>query len=394
MKMLAPTTNLVIEIAHDLASVKDRWMAIQERALATPFQTWEWCARLFDTVGRVRGAQPLVVILRKGASGEDIALLPLALERRHGLRVIGFADFGLGDYAMPVFIPDEMFQIGTIREIWPKIIASLPPVDLIHFDKMPAGFGGVVNPLSGLPGLMSADLDCWRTYLPDRWEDYEQALSKQSRRAIRRRAAKLDRLGTSRLEFLSGGEETGRMLDLLHQVRRVRFSKLGRMDVMDDPAVRAFYRGLATDESGKLPLMSVLRLNDEIVALVFGLLKDNQFYMLAMTFVHGRPELEKCAPALVLVHRMMHELHARGLQVYDFTIGAESYKRSFGARREPLYEYLQPLTAKGHLFVAARRLQRAARSLQRKGRSWLARRHENHRKGKSNGHGARTSRSA
>ena len=363
MNMLAPPTDVMIEITDDPETVQVRWDALQRKAFATPFQTREWCARLFGTVGRARGAQPLIVIVRNGETGEDIALLPLALERRGGLKVIAFADFGLSDYAMPMFVSGEAFRIETIRAIWPKIVEALPCADLIHFDKMPAAMENVDNPLIGLSGLMTADLDCWRTPLPEEWEEYERGLSKQSRRAIRRRAAKLDRLGTSDLEFLSGGEQAGRMLDLLRRVRKERFEKLGREDALDDPAVHAFYRSLAVSGDGGLPLMSVLRLDGEVVALIFGLLKDRHFYMLAMAFVHGRPELEKCAPALVLVHRMMFRLHAEGLRIYDFTIGAESYKRSFGAKRHPLFEYLEPLTLKGRLHVAGRKMKGRLRLL-------------------------------
>jgi len=373
MNMLAPSTNIVIETVEDPEVVRARWDALQRRALATPFQTHEWCLRLYDTVGRARGARPLIVIVRDRGTEEDIALLPLALERRAGTDIVSFADFGLCDYAMPIFIPEGMFQIGTVRTIWPRILEALPSADLIHFDKMPTEFHGEGNPLAGLPGLTTADLDCWRTHLPENWEDYERGLSKRSRRAIRRRASKLNRLGVAEVEFLRGGAEAGRMLDLLRRARKERFERLGRKDAMDDPAVHMFYRGLATGGDGGMPLMSVLRLNGEVVALVFGMLKDMHFYMLAMTFVQGRPELEKCAPALVLVHRMMADLHAEGLRIYDFTIGAESYKRAFGAHREQLHEYLHPLTGRGRAFVMAKRLRSALRHVRRSKRAVLER---------------------
>ncbi len=356
MTMLAPHADLTVEMSDDLEAVRTRWLALQERALATPFQTWEWCARLFGTVGASRGARPLVVIVRDGASGEDVALLPLALERRGGLEVVSFADFGLGDYAMPVFVRDGAFRKETAGRVRELLLERLPRADLIHFDKMPGEFEGAENPLTGLPGLAVADLDCWQARLPERWEDYEKGLSKQSRRALRRRAAKLEQLGEPSHEILCGGEEAGRMLDLLRSIRKARFEKLGREDAMDDPAVHAFYHGLAEGGDGGMPLISVLRLNGELVAIVFGMLRRDRFYMLAMTFVHGRPELEKCSPALVLVHRTMASLHAEGLRTYDFTIGDQPYKRTFGAVGAPLYEYLEPLTVKGRAWVAARRL--------------------------------------
>ncbi len=365
MTMLAPHADLTIEISNDLESVRTRWQALQRRALATPFQTWEWCARLFATVGRSRGARPLVVIVKDGVSGKDVALLPLALERRGALKVVSFADFGLGDYALPVFVRDGAFRKETAGRVRELLLERLPHADLIHFDKMLGEFEGTENPLIGLPGLAIADLDCWQARLPERWEDYEKGLSKQSRRALRRRTAKLERLGDSSHEILCGGEEAGHMLDLLRSIRKTRFEKLGREDAMDDPAVHAFYRGLAEGGDGGMPLLSVLRLNERIVAIVFGMLRQNRFYMLAMTFAHGWPELEKCSPALVLVHRTMASLHAGGLRTYDFTIGDQPYKRAFGAVGAPLYEYFEPLTLKGRAWVAARRMRGRLRQSKR-----------------------------
>ncbi len=382
MTMLAPHADLTIEISDDLESVCARWQALQQRALATPFQTWEWCARLFATVGRSRGARPLVVIVKDGNSGDDVALLPLALERRGGLKVVSFADFGLGDYAMPVFVRDGAFRKETVARIRELLLARLPHADLIHFDKVLGEFEGTENPLIGLPGLALADLDCWQARLPERWEDYEKGLSKQSRRALRRRAAKLEQLGKPSHEILCGGKEAGHMLDLLRSIRKTRFEKLGREDAMDDPAVYAFYRGLAEGGDGGMPLISVLRLDERIVAIVFGMLRQNRFYMLAMTFAHGWTELEKCSPALILVHRTMASLHAGGLRTYDFTIGAQPYKRAFGAVGAPLYEYFEPLTVKGRVWVTARKL----RGWLRKGkRTLLARIGEWH--GGSHGQG-------
>ncbi len=356
MTMLAPHSDLTVEMIDDLEAVRMRWLALQERALATPFQTWEWCARLFATVGASRGARPLVVIIKDGSSGEDVALLPLALERRGMLKIVSFADFGLGDYALPIFVRDGAFRKETAETVRCQMLEKLPRVDLIHFDKMLGEFGEMENPLVGLPGLATAELDCWQARLPERWEDYEKGLSKQSRRALRRRATKLEQLGKPSHEILRGGEKAGRMLNLLREIRKSRFEKLGREDAMDDPAVYAFYRGLVESGDGGMPLISVLRLDGEIVAIVFGMLRQQRFYMLAMTFAHGRPELEKCSPALVLVHRTMATLHGEGLRTYDFTIGSQPYKRTFGAVGLPLYEYLEPLTARGRAWVAARKL--------------------------------------
>ena len=359
--MLAPNRRLRAQVL-DLQESLPRWRALQEQAVATPFQTHEWCARLLEGPGRAQGAEPLIVLIRDEAGGRDLCLLPLMRIRRGGLRVITFADFGLSDYIFPV-IAAGGFGKADLARVWPKVLQALPKADLVHFDKIIGHLESTENPLMGLSGLVEGDLSSWHAPLPENWADYEMGLSKKSRRALRRRTYKLAEFGRSRHIMVRGGADAGRMLDALRKVRKARFAALGRADAMDDPAIYAFYRDLVVSGASGMAIMSALELNGEIIAHVFGLLRERRFYMLALTFHAESEAIARCSPGLVLVHETMGALHKKGLRVYDFTIGDERYKRMFGAIREPLHEYMLPLSLKGRAYMAAKMARKRLRPL-------------------------------
>lgn len=365
--MLAPAARLSAECVSPHVA-RERWLALEERAGdgIAPFQTHEWCMRLYETAGAARNAEPLVMIIRDAASGDDVALLPLAAGWRGGLRVITMADFGLSDHAMPLVADPQRFTAREMAAVWPAIVAELPGADVVHFDKIVPRHQGVDNPLLGLGRMHEMTLGTWWRDLPADWRDFEGSLTKRSRRALRQRTAKLGRLGRTRLLMPRGGDEAAALLDVLREQRGRRFAALGREDSMADEAVYGFYRRMVKDGAGGMPLVSALELNGEVVAVVFGMLLGRRFYMLAMSMKEGDRELAKCSPGLVLVHETMGALHKKGLKTYDFTIGDEPYKRTFGAERAPLYEFIQPLSIKGRLFAAEKALRRGLRPLKRK----------------------------
>ncbi len=361
--MDAPEREMKLAVFSGLEGVRERWRALQARGLATPFQTLEWCERLYAGPGAARNAEPIVAVVSDAASGEDLALLPLARTRRGALSLITFADFGLSDYAFPVMA--GAFSSAGAAWLRRRLPAVLPAADVIHFEKMLPAHAGAPNPLIAPGKAKEMSLGGWVRRLPADWEDFEPSLTKRSRRALRQRGGKLERLGEVRHFLLRGGEDAGRLLDSLRRMRMARFAALGRDDAFADEAVYAFYRDLAESGAGGLGLLSALKLDGEVAAVVFGVMRGKRFYMLAMAFRQDNDELAKCSPGLVLVHRTMKALHEEGLEVYDFTIGDERYKHTFGAHREALLEHVRPLTAKGRLFAAGKEARRRARLVRR-----------------------------
>ena len=358
--MLAPERPLTISIFHDVDDARERWLALQERAMAAPFQTLEWCERLYAGPGEAQGAAPLIVIIRDRTTRRDVALLPLALGARGNLSVITFADFGLSDYAFPMIARDSDFSGADLARLWPDILAGLPKADLVHFDKLPARHEGLDNPVMGLGGASVMKLGAWALKLPEGWLDYQAILGRKARRDLRRKARKLASTARMKVFLARRGEDAGRLMDSLRRMRAERFRALGRADALGGDAAHAFYRGLAESGAGGMPMLSAMKVNGEVCAIVFGLLRGARFYMLALTFAHGDRELAKCSPGLVLVHETMAELHKHELKTYDFTIGDEYYKKLFKARRFELFEILQPLSARGKLFAMTHKARRRA----------------------------------
>ncbi len=361
--MLAPADSFETEIPASEEDVRRRWLALQEAGILTPFQSLAWCERLHAGPGKAARAEPLPVFIR--SAGRDIALLPLARMRREGLDVITFADFGLCDHAMPVIAGDAPDGPWLARA-WPRLLEALPRADVLHFEKIVPALKGRENPLMALAPLREMPFGTWARELPRDWRDFEASLTRRHRRALRQRTARLGRLGETHLRILDSGEEAARAFATLRKMRARRFAALGRADALADDAVFSFYRDLLRDGAGGIGRIAILELEGEIVSIIFGLLHEQRFYMLAMSIREGDAELAKCSPGLVLVHEVMGELHKKGLETYDFTIGDEAYKRTFGAVRQPLFEHVEALSLKGRAWALRHSAKASARAMLRR----------------------------
>ena len=284
--MLAPSREFFIEVM-DVAQARKRWQALQERAWATPFQTLEWCERLYAGPGVACGAEPWIVLVRDARTGVDIALLPLARQKRGGLRIVTFADFGLCDYVAPMVAKEGGPDAGRMARLWPEIVNALPETDLVHFDKIVVDFGEWDNPLIGLAPLREMTFATHMTPLPESWADYERMLSRRTRHILRNRKRKLEAKGTLKLLVVRGGEEAVRLFTILRRQRLERFAALDREDALRDDTIARFYSGLAQEGAGGLPIISAIEVDGTIVATMLGLIRDERYYMLAVTFEDG-----------------------------------------------------------------------------------------------------------
>lgn len=64
------------------------------------------------------------------------------------------------------------------------------------------------------------------------------------------------------------------------------------------------------------------------------------------------PAFNNVSPGLLAIESSIEHLAARGVAVYDFTIGGESYKAEFGVENIALREIRVARSAKGRLVLA------------------------------------------
>ena len=353
-----------IEIFSALDDVAQRWINLERRGHASPFQSHAWCRAHYAHLGRPKDAALSLIMVVDSAEGKDVMLLPLMLSPDEGgRRMISFIDLGVSDYAAPVVAADFTPDAKLMRDLWGRIVELLPRADYLAFDKIPEKIAERTNPLLAAFPVETAVLKSYDLRFPECWEDYHmEILSHRTRKNLRQRWRKLK--GRGETGFMHGDtpQKAQELFDILLRQRRERFAELGREEILNRPEYVDFYRSMiASDEEQTPGIITALTVDSQPIALLYGLLYKGRYFMLLSSFEGG--EWGHYSPGLLMVESMMQWLHGRGIREYDFTIGSEPYKLKLGGQEHSLYEHMQAFSLQGRCLTGASSAKKTIKSL-------------------------------
>jgi CelD/BcsL family acetyltransferase involved in cellulose biosynthesis len=363
-----------VEIVRDGRALDAVLRQFDDAADRTVFQHGAVITTWVQTIGadtdKSGGDTPVdwfVVVVSKNGSDDPLLVLPMVRRREGAVWVIEGADHEVCDFNGAAW--QRGFAPGPIElaEIWAQICSALPRADVVRLSKLPQVVGSRANPLLGLPNVNRMDLSHLKAHLGREGEVWTtDAFPAATRDQLVERRRKLGKRG--RLEFRTAANETDAdaFFAALLQQRAARCHELGRNNILDSAAHRSFYRALVMpDNAASIGVLQALMLDDQIIATGYGLIGNGAFHMIFPTFVADR--WRNYSPGLQLFAASMEWSAGQGLTHYDFTIGAEGFKRDLGGLEFPLFELLVAQTLRGRLFVAADRLKRYVKS-----HSWLS----------------------
>jgi CelD/BcsL family acetyltransferase involved in cellulose biosynthesis len=327
----------------------------------SPFQRAQWLETWFGSFADAAPNAVLAATIEDPDTGEPVFVLPLAVTRRGGIVRLEAWDGGVSDYNGPVLSKDFHPEAGDMRRLWQEIVGALPRVDLVDFEKVPAAIGALENPLLLLDGVRPSHFARHPLPLPADG-DFERLAATRfdptHRRTLAKKRKKLQNKG--RLEFsLDAGTEALPTLERLLEWRSVRFADAAEPEEMR--RIDAFYRSLCGHTD--IARIGRLTLDDQLIAGCFGTLTDRTFQLLVVAHDGA---FKNWSPGLLAIESSIAHLCARGVTVYDFTIGDEPYKLDFGVETEKLWDLQTALTVKGRAYLVARRLIERARDAARR----------------------------
>ncbi|MBB1092177.1 GNAT family N-acetyltransferase [Rhodopseudomonas palustris] len=327
------------------------WPGISE---ATPghrfvFQCADVLAVLRDTIGAAQRVEPLFVAVTT-KDGAPLLLLPLGIERRDGLRVLGFLDGTVSDFNAPiVFAPAQHWDGAAMRQLWNDLQPHLPAYDIAIFRKMPETIDGIANPFLHLATARSAH-GTHTLKLPADWSAAARDILPDLSDS-RRRLRKLDRLGATEFRIADNVDEAiafttaamamkGRRLVDTIGVDRFA-SEPGYADYYVEITRRLFATGAVH--------VSALMIDGTPRAAHWGFVFAGRFYHLLTAFdvdAAWRPY------ALGRMHNefLMEWSANAGLATFDFGVGDEPYKTAYSNDYQHLADAILPRTLIGHAY--------------------------------------------
>ncbi|HEX4192313.1 MAG TPA: GNAT family N-acetyltransferase [Stellaceae bacterium] len=341
-----------ITVFRSFAEAALAWQRTARSCAHYGFQALEWLETWQQTIGAAEKVAPRIVFVADRA-GEPLLLLPLGIRREKTCRVLRFLGDDPTDYHAPLIERDFAAQatLAEFATLWARILEALPQIDLIDLRKMPEMIEGALNPMVRLAGTARSDIAI-ATPLPASFAEFAKTRSGSFFAQNRRKRRQLAALGELTFEIAQNAPARREILQAAFRQKMRRVAETGARDRLARPGYQEFYERAANRRFAAGGLhVSCLRVGEAIVAAHVGLVHAGRYYILMPTFEDG--VWAKYSAGRLLIESLIDWAIAQRLDIFDFTIGDESYKRSWADTEMPLFELRAARSRKGALLLAS-----------------------------------------
>ncbi len=331
----APAVPFAVVEAHlDIAAVSAAWSELERTAPCSIYQTRRFLEPWAETLGRAAGLRPCYVLARDRA-GQPVALLALGLRRRGPVmvaRLLGGKDSNL---QLALLRPASGWTRASLRLLL-REAASLSGADVFVFANQPHAYGGEANPLAILPRAASPSA-AYGTALPASGEAlFATKLSKDARKKLRKKEAKLATMGPVRHVVGANASERAAILEAFLAQKTMRFRDRGIASQVGTAAMRGFIARAAATEPPGIELHA-LYAGQRIVATYGGAAEGDHWSGMFNSF-DADEAIARSSPGDLLLMRIVEHCCARGLRAFDLGVGEARYKAALCDEPIPLFD--------------------------------------------------------
>ena len=332
--------------AQRLAEIGSAWTALWDASGALVFQSHAWVTAWWASAPD-RDRRGLLIVLAWRGEGL-VGVMPMAVLRRRGIRVLEWAAKECSDYGDAVLAPGTEPQI--LRRMWDHAGRS-GGFDLVYLNRLlPEAAAHVLSDQGPLkirlrPNHRSEEN--WRVHGPwptgQAWFD---AQSKKTRQNYRRGQKAIGERGPLAFRLLGPGEPLEPVLETLAGFKRAWLATHGlaaSTAFYDEgsQALPAMVRVLA--QTGLLHVF-VLECGGRLVAVSVNFVQDGAMMAFVTTY---DPAFERGSPGMVLMMDYIRWSIDRGLHTVDFLCGDEGFKSRFGTQTRILGSLMGARTLRG-----------------------------------------------
>jgi len=339
----------IVDSASRLAEIGPAWADLWRRTDGTVFQSHAWVSAWWRTVPGVEGRQLRIGLAWRGS--ELIAILPLAIQRRKGLRWLEWAAVDCTDY------PDVLMALhcpaASVTKLWQQVVA-LGGFDVYFLNRLrPDGRFRAVLDGPDTPELLPNRRTEVSSQVAGDWATGQQWFddqSKKMRQTYRRARKTLEETGELVFRLIPLDEPTAPVLARLGDLKRRWLASSGRATPLFDegaPALPALVQVLA--DAGALRIF-VLECAGKVIAISVNFVQRGTL----MAFVTSYDaEYERGSPGMVLLMDYVQWAIDQRLREVDFLCGSESFKARYATQQLTLTSVMGPRTRKGRLAMLA-----------------------------------------
>jgi len=343
------TFDIAIEQAFDFLSPE--YAELFDSSAATAFQHPLWLDGLYARLASHAGAKPLVVVVRRRATGALAMVLPLLRIRRGPVRTVEFADLRVSDYLAPVCSPEVFSSLLEDEAACDEIRRLVRPFDLLRMTKLPDGRLPIES-LLGAPRRVSMDTNAYATVLVAPFEQWRAStLDRSYQKELAKKHRQLQKKGALSFSCCDDSASILEAMDAMKQFRGPRFQAQGDGDLLQRPEYYDFYSGIALSGLGSLVRLYAMKMDGNVIAAVLGLCHCGSFLIIMSAFdIEG---YKSQSLGSLMFEQVARDCIERGDQMLDFTIGDEPYKKLFGGQPSPMWMVTQAGSTAGAISLFA-----------------------------------------
>lgn len=303
--------------------IVEEWSGLATRLSALPYLHYGWAQAWWRAFGL---GEPELRTLRR--EGRLVGVLPIARRNKVLESPANYHTPGFGllaeDRESAVALAEALFADEPTHVSLTSLHPEGDSLDACRTAAEDAGYRVVTRPF-----LKSLYLDVKGT-----WEDYEQDLSSNLLRDLRKSGRALEREGRVSVDVIRGGEQLDDRLREAFIVEASGWKGAAGTAIQSDPRTQRFYLALGrwAAESGSLRLF-MLRVDRRPLAMCFALQSHGICHLLKAGY---DPAYGRYSPGKLLMHAMIQDCFRSGLSRIEFNGDAESYKLSWA---DSVHEY-------------------------------------------------------
>lgn len=354
--------DLTISVYRSLASVEPVWRELESRVVMTPYQRFDWidayCKAGFDVPQEI-------AILVLSSNGCAIALLPLGVSRRFGVRQAQIIGMPISNSDGLIYDPNYAQKLTpeALKSAFASLDTAEVKVDFISFHCLVKEWQGHSNPLLAfehapapnnlyLGEFKAADSPFLNNVLPHKRRD-------NIRRSQRRLA---DTYGSLTVRVAESVQDIEHMHAAFIAQRGERFRLMGVENVFAHETFQTLFRALAIASLGQpTPAFRyhALCAGEEIIATSLGISTATHYSQYISSTSTG--PASKHSLMGVMLSLLLDQLQAEGIRTFDMGLGDFGYKTAW-TRATTVYDSVIPVSAVGKLaapiLLAARNAKR------------------------------------
>ena len=336
------TNQIDIKIFKDINDeLKSSWLNMEKNGNLFIFQTY------FFINNFIKGKNGKFIYVVLSSNNKIFCILPFHVEEKFGLKILQWIGTKELDYCGPIMCDFKNFVTNEkhFKQLWNRIIKNFENIDIIFLNKQLKTLNGCENPfaiyLNNYPFSKIYSIN-----LNSNYENYLKEIeNKKFLNEFQRTKKKL--LSENKVEFFN--------LDLNNNVLAIdeiiseKARYLDKKKIkhhLDDKMIQLFKN--LKKENNNFIKISVLKINNEIIAANIGFIFQKRFYYyMPVTFSN---KFNKFSPGKVLISYLIELSVNNRLAVFDFGLGDENYKKYWSNNTNIILRHLDYKTFKGLAF--------------------------------------------